>query len=70
MVETKGKSHLEIIVDHLKKHKTLTNLEAIGVYRIFNIRGRISDLRKAGHNIITTMKKDATGKSYASYSLA
>lgn len=62
-------SHEELILNHLSKNNHITMLEALGVYRIFNLRGRISDLRKKGYKIETEMKKDATGKSYAAYSL-
>lgn len=38
-------------------------------YHIENLKGRIHDLRAAGHKIKTTFKHDALGKRYASYSL-
>lgn len=62
-------SHEQLIINHLKRHDHITMLEALGVYRIFNLRGRISDLRKKGYKIHTEMKRDATGKTYAAYSL-
>lgn len=38
-------------------------------YHIENLKGRIHDLRAAGHKIETTFKRDVLGKRYASYSL-
>lgn len=63
-------SQTEQILTHLRAGRDLTILEAIGVYRIFNLKARINELRKGGHSIVTEMRTDATGKRYASYRLA
>ena len=63
-------SQEQTILKHMREHGSITMLEAFGVYRIFNLKGRIADLRCKGMAIETTMKRDDTGKSYASYSLA
>lgn len=68
----------ETIIHHLLQHGTITQLEAMGVHRIFNLKGRIEELRNplkkgslvpAGKFINTRMKRDVTGKSYAEYYL-
>jgi len=38
-------------------------------YSCMRLAARIKDLRDLGHIITTTMKTDATGTRYASYSL-
>lgn len=65
------KSQEQIIIEHMRKHGHISMLEALGVHRIFNLQGRIADLRiKHGKDfIVTEMKTDDTGKKYASYSL-
>ena len=59
----------QLILKHLRTGANLTILEALGVYRIFNLKARINELRKAGYDIRTEMRVDHTGKQYASYSL-
>ena len=65
----KKRSHVQIIMDHMRDKGSISFLEAFGVYRIFNLKGRIADLRGRGEVIYTTMKTDETGKKYAEYSL-
>lgn len=64
-----GNSQCARILVHLRNGKTITALEALGVFGCFNLKGRIFDLKKRGHNIFKVMKQDATGKRYASYRL-
>jgi hypothetical protein len=59
----------KILLDHLRSGRSITQLEAIGLYRVFNLKGRINDLRKDGHEIVTDMTTDTTGKRYARYRL-
>jgi hypothetical protein len=59
----------EKILNHLREYGHITALQAIGVYRIFNLKGRVYDLRAAGWNVQTDMVSDATGKRYARYHL-
>lgn len=79
----KRKAHLsqhETILRHLVLHSHLTALEAIGLYRIFNLKGRVTELRGCkgapkrflndSVNVLTEMRDDGTGKLYARYSLA
>lgn len=62
-------SQCDTILKHIGEKGRITQLEAIGVHRIFNLKGRINDLRKRGYRIRTNMKTDPTGKAYAEYVL-
>lgn len=62
-------SQKNLLMKHLRDNGHITQLEAIGLYRVFNLKGRINDLRDDGHNIVTDMRRDATGKPYARYTL-
>lgn len=64
-----AKSQNRIILNHLIKHKTITPLEALGLYGVFRLGARVFDLRKEGVNVRMTLKKDPNGKRYASYSI-
>lgn len=57
------------ILLHLEKHKTITPLEALGVYGIFRLAARIWELRKIGKRIETIHMTDENGKPYARYVL-
>lgn len=59
----------DVLLKHLKANDHITQLEAIGLYRIFNLKGRINELRDRGYDIDTDMRTDATGKRYARYVL-
>jgi hypothetical protein len=63
-------TQLDILVNHFTQGKSLTSLEAMGVYRIFRLASRVSELRQQGYDIVTDMKRDETGKTYASYRYA
>jgi hypothetical protein len=56
-----------LIWQHLEKHRSITALEALGVYRCYGLHQRISELRKMGYPIESKIKRDATGKPYAFY---
>lgn len=63
-----NKSHSEIIIRALKRRERVT---AMWGFRqgIVNLSGRISDLRKAGHRIVSKMT-DRNGKRFAIYKLS
>lgn len=73
-------SQHDIILRHLVLHDHLTTLEGFGLYRIFNLKGRITELRGCSSapaefvefpiTIQTEMRDDGTGKTYARYSLS
>ena len=49
---------------------TLTVAQARSRFKIANPTARIADLRKEGHNIVTTMREGRDGIERAVYSLA
>lgn len=49
--------------------KTLTQLDALRMFRCMRLASRISDLRNAGYNIITQFEEHDGGQ-HARYSLA
>ena len=59
----------DVVLAHLLKGRSITQLEALGLYRVFRLAARVHRLRGRGHDIVTTMKEDLTGKPYASYRL-
>ena len=62
-------SQRQQILRHLRKHKSLTSLEALYLCQCWRLSGRILELREAGVPIKTTMVRTATGKRVARYSL-
>lgn len=57
------------ILQHLQEGRSLTPLEALGVYGVYRLSAVIHRLRRAGYNIITEMRYDPNGKPYAEYRL-
>jgi hypothetical protein len=57
------------VLDHLSSGKTLTQLEAFGVYGIFRLGARVWSLKQDGYKITSRRKVDANGKPYAEYAL-
>lgn len=58
------------VLNHLETVGTISPLEAFGVYKITRLAAAINELRKAGVDVITKMRRDMTGTRYATYSLA
>jgi hypothetical protein len=57
------------IAKYLKRGKKLTPIEALIKFQCFRLAARISDLRKDGMNIKTTIVKLNNNKQVAQYSL-
>lgn len=55
------------VLAHLKKRGSITPMEAIITYGITRLAARIFELREAGFEIITQMKRDEAKKPYATY---
>jgi hypothetical protein len=68
-----NRSQVDILLDYLKEHRSITGLECIQRLGILNYKGRISDLRKLGQNIETVweISENIYGetKRYARYYL-
>ena len=63
------KAQTELVLQHLKKRKSITPLEALNLYGIFRLSARIYDLKCAGLNIVTTLVKTGRRKRVGRYSL-
>lgn len=61
-------SQTNLILKHLKKGKTINPVQALTNFNCFRLAARISDLRRKGYNITTTMHKSRK-KVWAVYSL-
>lgn len=59
----------QTVLTHLANVGPLTGVEAEAVHRIRHLPRRIADLKAAGFDIRTTLKRDATGQRYARYEL-
>ncbi|MGY3589326.1 helix-turn-helix domain-containing protein [Bradyrhizobium sp. USDA 4350] len=59
----------DIILQHLKDGKNITQMKAMGVYHVPRLSDVIFKLKKKGHNIVTDMFEDEVGGLYASYRL-
>lgn len=62
-------SQTELILNHLRQHKSITPLEALKEYRCFRLAARIKDLRDSGYSILTTRQDSQTGNRFAEYRL-
>ena len=61
-------SQNEILIQHFKKAKSISQREALVDYSIQSLTKRISELRGMGYNIKTQHKKHPiTGQKYARY---
>lgn len=61
-------SQNQIIIDHLKKAKSISQREALIDHGIQSLTKRISELRTMGYSIKTQHKKHpVTGQRYARY---
>ena len=54
---------------HFLSGRSLTQLEAIGLYGAFRLAARIHDLKAEGFKFDTTIKRDPLGNPYAEYAL-
>lgn len=63
----------EMILEHLKKHGSITQTEAIRDMGCYRLGARVYDLRRSGHNITRIMEKSTNRYgvtvSYARYAL-
>lgn len=54
---------------HFISGRSLTQLEAIGLYGAFRLAARVHELKAEGMKIVTRMKEDPNGNPYAEYQL-
>ena len=55
------------VLYHLENYGSLTAIEALELFACFRLAARINDLKEAGHDIQTEMKKQKNGKKVAEY---
>jgi len=67
-----GRPQIVNLINHLTKSKgaTISQYEALMLYRIAALPRRISDLESMGVKIDRRWKRDETGHNYMVYSLA
>lgn len=64
-----AKTQLDHLKDHLRSGRSITPLEALGLYGIFRLAARVKELRDRGWSISTDVREDPNGKVYACYTL-
>ena len=57
------------ILNYLESGGSLSPIEALNKFQCFRLAARVRDLRKAGHDIQTEMKRQKNGKKIAVYSI-
>jgi hypothetical protein len=60
---------MQKVLHHLNSGKSITPLEALGLYGSFRLAAVVHSLKKRGYDIITNIKVDMNGSRYAEYSL-
>ncbi len=65
----KNGSQNDLLMKHFLSGRSITRIEADHMYRIAALTRRIRDLREAGHNIVSFVKRDPHGNPYTEYSL-
>lgn len=55
------------ILNHLSNGKSLSPLQALGLFGCYRLASRVHDLKRDGHPIETIIKGDDQGRTYASY---
>jgi len=63
-------SQNDMILKHLMAGRSISPLEAMGVFGVYRLAARIFELRESGHEITKVIKDDGRGRTYAEYSLA
>ena len=57
------------VLYYLQNYGSLTAIQALELFACFRLAARINDLKEAGHDIQTEMKRQKNGKKIAVYSL-
>ena len=63
------KTKIDLLREHFRSGKSITQLEAIGLYSLFRLAARVHELKAAGWHIVTSIKRDANGSEYAEYKM-
>ena len=57
----------EAVLNHLMTGRSLSPLEALGLYGVFRLAARVFQLKDMGVDIRKVTKVDINGKQYAEY---
>lgn len=68
--DLKLKPQARKVLAHLLAGKNITPLKAQNVYGVYRLAASIREIRLAGYNVVTNLKKDEGGHQYAKYTLA
>jgi hypothetical protein len=64
------KPQTKTILNHLRKRKSISTMEAMVAYGNTRLAAAIYDLRQAGYRIRTNIKRDEGNHQYSRYELA
>lgn len=67
MVGQAEPSQKEVLLQHLRTHGSITKLDALQLYGIMNTGGRIHELQRDGHPVLSRMVDTHSGKRVAEY---
>jgi hypothetical protein len=59
----------EAVLNHLMTGRSISPLEALGLYGVFRLAARVFELKDMGVDIRKVTKVDINGKQYAEYSI-
>ena len=62
-------SQHDIIIRHLAKYGSITQLEALAKYSIMRLAARITELKNKGYNISSELIRMSDGAKYSRYKL-
>lgn len=62
-------SQEDIVLNHLRKHKSITSMTAFRLYEITRLSAKIFTLREKGYKIPMVMETSRKGKRYGRYYL-
>ena len=57
----------EALLNHLMTGRSISPLEALGLYGVFRLAARMFELKAMGVDIQKNTKEDINGKQYAEY---
>lgn len=63
------KTQNQLVLEHLQAGKSISPLEALGVYGVYRLAARINELKGQGHVIHTEHRRDGNGRPFARYTL-
>lgn len=69
MRDLRLKPQTRTILAHLQRSGTISPMEAFAVYGNMRLAAAIHDIRRAGYEVSTDIRKDAAKHTYARYSM-